>query len=107
MIMRGLQSTAPEIYEAMVVERDIYMGRGLDEMGANIKDKSVENTVAVVVRDDGWMDGVVPYSHDFLIHHVLLTFICERSHLPLLISNRGWLMWMESKHIWLRKDGKR
>ena len=76
-------------------------------MGDNIKDKSVENTVTVIVRDDGWMDEVVPYSHDFLIHHVLLTSICECSHLSLLISNRGWLIWMKSKHIWLQKDGKR
>ena len=52
-IMRGLQSTAPEIYEAMVAERDIYMGRGLDELGLNLKDSSAENTVAVMVREVG------------------------------------------------------
>ncbi|KAL7428115.1 hypothetical protein ACHAXH_003256 [Discostella pseudostelligera] len=36
-IMSALQKTAPEIYEAMVAERDIYMGQGIDELGLNLK----------------------------------------------------------------------
>jgi len=58
-IMRGLQSTAPEIYEAMVAERDVYMARGLDELALNLKDKSVGNTVAVMGM--AHVDGVERY----------------------------------------------
>jgi len=58
-IMKGLQSTAPEIYEAMVAERDVYMARGLDELGLNLKDKNAENTVAVMGM--AHVDGVERY----------------------------------------------
>jgi len=58
-IMKGLQSVAPEIYEAMVAERDVYMGRGLDELGLTLKDKSADNTVAVMGM--AHVDGVETY----------------------------------------------
>ncbi|KAL7524921.1 hypothetical protein ACHAXR_000777, partial [Thalassiosira sp. AJA248-18] len=58
MIMLGLKSTAPEIYEAMVAERDRYMARGLDELGDSVKG-SVENTVAVMGM--AHVDGVETY----------------------------------------------
>ncbi|KAL3810695.1 hypothetical protein ACHAXA_004641 [Cyclostephanos tholiformis] len=47
-IMSALRNTAPEIYEAMVAERDEYMGRGLDELGQNLTGRSIGRTVAVV-----------------------------------------------------------
>ena len=47
-IMSALRSTAPEIYEAMVAERDEYMGRGLDELDQNLIGRSSGRTVAVV-----------------------------------------------------------
>eukprot|EP00571_Detonula_confervacea_P013272 CAMPEP_0172300382 /NCGR_PEP_ID=MMETSP1058-20130122/2482_1 /TAXON_ID=83371 /ORGANISM="Detonula confervacea, Strain CCMP 353" /LENGTH=456 /DNA_ID=CAMNT_0013010141 /DNA_START=10 /DNA_END=1380 /DNA_ORIENTATION=+ len=58
-IMSALQKTAPEIYEAMVAERDVYMGRGLDELGMNLKESSADNTVAVVGM--AHVDGIERY----------------------------------------------
>ena len=58
-IMSALQKTAPEIYEAMVAERDEYMGRGLDELGINLKYGSTQNTVAVVGM--AHVDGIEKY----------------------------------------------
>ncbi len=58
-IMSALQKTAPEIYEAMVAERDEYMGRGLDELGINLKGGSTQNTVAVVGM--AHVDGIERY----------------------------------------------
>jgi pheromone shutdown protein TraB len=57
-IMSALKSTAPEIYEAMVAERDVYMAKGLDELGVNLNG-SVENTVAVMGM--AHVDGVEKY----------------------------------------------
>ena len=61
-IMKGLKSTAPEIYEAMVAERDRYMARGLDELGDTLKGSSVESTVAVVGM--AHVDGIETYLAD-------------------------------------------
>jgi len=47
-IMNALRQTAPEIYTAMVGERDLYMAKGLDELGSTLNGKVVDNTVAVV-----------------------------------------------------------
>ena len=59
-IMGALKETAPEIYEAMVGERDRYMARGLDELGINVKNGvSVETTVAVMGM--AHVDGVEKY----------------------------------------------
>lgn len=58
-IMSALQKTAPEIYEAMVAERDIYMGQGLDELGLNLKGSNTQNTVAVVGM--AHVDGIERY----------------------------------------------
>ena len=58
-IMSALQKTAPEIYEAMVAERDEYMGRGLDELGINLKGGNTQNTVAVVGM--AHVDGIERY----------------------------------------------
>jgi hypothetical protein len=58
-IMGALKDTAPEIYEAMVAERDVYMARGLDELGMNVKNGSVETTVAVMGM--AHVDGVETY----------------------------------------------
>jgi pheromone shutdown protein TraB len=58
-IMSALRSTAPEIYEAMVAERDEYMGRGLDELGANLPGRSSGRTVAVVGM--AHVDGIERY----------------------------------------------
>ena len=67
-IMGALKSSAPEIYQAMVAERDVFMARGLDELGINVKNgRSVETTVAVMgmahvdgveryLSDNGWKD---------------------------------------------------
>lgn len=57
-IMTALKDTAPEIYEAMVAERDVYMARGLDELGNNVK-TSVDTTVAVMGM--AHVDGVERY----------------------------------------------
>ncbi|KAL7489034.1 hypothetical protein ACHAW6_014614 [Cyclotella cf. meneghiniana] len=57
-IMGALQSTAPEIYEAMVAERDVYMGQGLDELGKNLNG-DVGSTVAVMGM--AHVDGVERY----------------------------------------------
>ncbi|KAL7543209.1 hypothetical protein ACHAWF_007342 [Thalassiosira exigua] len=57
-IMGALRSAAPEIYEAMVAERDIYMARGLDELGDNVKGSS-KQTVAVMGM--AHVDGVEHY----------------------------------------------
>lgn len=57
-IMAALKDTAPEIYEAMVAERDVYMARGLDELGNNLK-TSVDTTVAVMGM--AHVDGVERY----------------------------------------------
>jgi pheromone shutdown protein TraB len=57
-IMGALQSTAPEIYEAMVAERDVYMGQGLDELGNNLN-RDVGSTVAVMGM--AHVDGVERY----------------------------------------------
>ncbi|KAL3779660.1 hypothetical protein HJC23_006816 [Cyclotella cryptica] len=57
-IMGALQSTAPEIYEAMVAERDLYMGQGLDELGNNLNG-DVGSTVAVMGM--AHVDGVERY----------------------------------------------
>jgi pheromone shutdown protein TraB len=70
-IMGALKDTAPEIYEAMVAERDVYMARGLDELGMNVKNGSVETTVAVMgmahvdgveryLATNGWKDMTYP-----------------------------------------------
>jgi len=70
-IMGALKDTAPEIYEAMVAERDMYMARGLDELGMNVKNGSVETTVAVMgmahvdgveryLATNGWKDMTYP-----------------------------------------------
>jgi pheromone shutdown protein TraB len=58
-IMTALKKTAPEIYDAMVAERDVYMARGLDELGMNVKNGSVEKTVAVMGM--AHVDGVERY----------------------------------------------
>ena len=59
-IMGALKETAPEIYQAMVAERDVYMARGLDELGNNVKGgSSVETTVAVMGM--AHVDGVETY----------------------------------------------
>uniref|UniRef100_A0A7S2P6Y4 TraB family protein n=1 Tax=Skeletonema marinoi TaxID=267567 RepID=A0A7S2P6Y4_9STRA len=59
-IMGALKETAPEIYQAMVAERDVYMARGLDELGMNVKSgSSVETTVAVMGM--AHVDGVENY----------------------------------------------
>lgn len=59
-IMGALKETAPEIYQAMVAERDVYMARGLDELGMNVKSgSSVETTVAVMGM--AHVDGVETY----------------------------------------------
>jgi pheromone shutdown protein TraB len=57
-IMAALQKTAPEIYEAMVAERDVYMGKGLDELDENLK-SDVGDTVAVMGM--AHVDGVERY----------------------------------------------
>ena len=57
-IMAALKDTAPEIYEAMVAERDVYMARGLDELGNNVE-TSVDTTVAVMGM--AHVDGVERY----------------------------------------------
>ena len=59
-IMGALKETAPEIYQAMVAERDVYMARGLDELGMNVQSgSSVETTVAVMGM--AHVDGVENY----------------------------------------------
>lgn len=59
-IMSALRTTAPEIYEAMVAERDVYMGQGLDELDLNLAGGgSVESTVAVVGM--AHVDGIERY----------------------------------------------
>lgn len=59
-IMGALKETAPEIYNAMVAERDVYMARGLDELGMNVKSgSSVGTTVAVMGM--AHVDGVETY----------------------------------------------
>lgn len=59
-IMGALKETAPEIYQAMVAERDVYMARGLDELGMNVKSgSSVGTTVAVMGM--AHVDGVETY----------------------------------------------
>lgn len=59
-VMGALRSTAPEIYEAMVAERDVYMARGLDELGNTLgAGSSVDNTVAVMGM--AHVDGVESY----------------------------------------------
>jgi hypothetical protein len=60
-IMNALKSTAPEIYEAMVAERDVYMAAGLDELGDTLSEygRSVETTVAVMGM--AHVDGVETY----------------------------------------------
>ena len=57
-IMSALRKTAPEIYEAMVAERDRYMGRGLDELATTLNTK-VDSTVAVV--GVAHVDGIETY----------------------------------------------
>ena len=57
-IMSALKQTAPEIYEAMVAERDRYMGRGLDELATTLNTK-VDSTVAVVGM--AHVDGIETY----------------------------------------------
>eukprot|EP00970_Alexandrium_tamarense_P020115 scaffold14864_cov407-Alexandrium_tamarense.AAC.2 len=56
--MKALEKTAPEIYQAMVAERDVYMARGLDELSVNVNGK-VDNTVAVVGM--AHVDGIERY----------------------------------------------
>jgi len=60
-IMNALKATAPEIYEAMVAERDVYMARGLDELNVSLggNGKSVDTTVAVMGM--AHVDGVERY----------------------------------------------
>ncbi|KAL7466758.1 hypothetical protein ACHAXS_007040 [Conticribra weissflogii] len=60
-IMNALKATAPEIYEAMVAERDVYMARGLDELDVSLggNGKSVDTTVAVMGM--AHVDGVEKY----------------------------------------------
>lgn len=58
-IMNGLKQTAPEVYQAMVAERDAYMGQGLDELDITLKDNNVKNTVAVMGM--AHVDGVEQY----------------------------------------------
>jgi hypothetical protein len=57
-IMSALRTTAPEIYDAMVAERDIYMGQGLDELTL-VGGRSVDHTVAVVGM--AHVDGIERY----------------------------------------------
>ena len=57
-IMAALQKTAPEIYEAMVAERDLYMAKGLDELNDNLK-SDAKDTVAVMGM--AHVDGVERY----------------------------------------------
>ena len=65
-IMGALKATAPEIYEAMVAERDVYMARGLDELDVSLNSnegnavvKSAATTVAVMGM--AHVDGVETY----------------------------------------------
>ena len=61
-IMGALKSTAPEIYEAMVAERDVYMARGLDELGDTLGGggkAAAGSTVAVMGM--AHVDGVETY----------------------------------------------
>ena len=57
-IMSALRTTAPEIYDAMVAERDVYMGQGLDELTL-VGGRSVDRTVAVVGM--AHVDGIERY----------------------------------------------
>ena len=57
-IMSALRTTAPEIYDAMVAERDVYMGKGLDELTL-VGGSSVDRTVAVVGM--AHVDGIERY----------------------------------------------
>ena len=57
-IMGALQKSAPEVYEAMVAERDVYMGKGLDELGFNLN-SDARDTVAVMGM--AHVDGVERY----------------------------------------------
>jgi pheromone shutdown protein TraB len=57
-IMFALKKTAPEIYEAMVAERDLYMAKGLDELSENLK-TDAKDTVAVMGM--AHVDGVERY----------------------------------------------
>jgi hypothetical protein len=57
-IMSALRTTAPEIYDAMVAERDVYMGQGLDELTL-VGGRSVNRTVAVVGM--AHVDGIERY----------------------------------------------
>jgi pheromone shutdown protein TraB len=57
-IMLALKKTAPEIYEAMVAERDLYMAKGLDELSDNLK-SDAKDTVAVMGM--AHVDGVESY----------------------------------------------
>jgi pheromone shutdown protein TraB len=57
-IMLALKKTAPEIYEAMVAERDLYMAKGLDELSENLK-SDAKDTVAVMGM--AHVDGVESY----------------------------------------------
>ncbi|KAL9186234.1 hypothetical protein ACHAXT_005472 [Thalassiosira profunda] len=61
-IMQVLKSSAPEIYEAMVGERDRYMARGLDELGDTLSGKAVAETVAVCGM--AHVDGIETYLAD-------------------------------------------
>ena len=57
-IMNALKQTAPEIYEAMVAERDLYMAKGLDELNKNLN-SDAKDTVAVMGM--AHVDGVERY----------------------------------------------
>lgn len=47
-IMGALKKSAPEIYTAMVAERDEYMANGLDQLDATLAGKKIDSTCAVV-----------------------------------------------------------
>ena len=47
-IMGALKKSAPEIYMAMVAERDEYMANGLDQLDVTLAGKKVDSTCAVV-----------------------------------------------------------
>ena len=70
-IMGALKKSAPEIYTAMVAERDEYMANGLDQLDTTLAGKKVDSTCAVVgmahvdgietiLADRGWKQMSYP-----------------------------------------------
>ena len=54
-----LISISQKIYTAMVAERDIYLAKGLDELGRNLSNELCRQTVAVVGM--AHVDGIETY----------------------------------------------